>query len=434
MEHSKVFSAIQAAYPKLTAAERSVADFFLQNRERGDFSSKAVAARLYVSEASLSRFAQKCGFKGYREFIYEYQRPFDEGSPFLSFSQVTKDVLARYQQLLDSSSRLVDEGQMRRVSQMLANSQRVYIYGMGSSGFAAREFALRLMRTGLLVEAITDSHMIRMNAVLVDETVTVVAITLSGATEEVLWGVREARRRGEDVRPLACKCLQLCAWCCLFFIAIPFGIYFAAFLPITTLSHNGGKLWWAFWNYQTTMFNYHAHLEATHSFASPWYEWPFDIRPIWYFAQDNWNGYSTISSFGNPLLWWGCLPALAAAAYLWWKERPRWAAVVLAGFGSVYLPWVLVPRLTFIYHYFTAVPFLVVALCGVFSLLYEKGPFARRLTFPGGLECQGATLLLAAFAAGCLLLFAVYFPVLSGAPTTREYADALELFDSWYFS
>ena len=154
-------------------------------------------------------------------------------------------------------------------------------------------------------------------------------------------------------------------------------------MPITTLSHNGGKLWWAFWNYQTTMFNYHAHLEATHSFASPWYEWPFDIRPIWYFAQDNWNGYSTISSFGNPLLWWGCLPALAAAAYLWWKERPRWAAVVLAGFGSVYLPWVLVPRLTFIYHYFTAVPFLVVALCGVFSLLYEKGPFARRLTFPG---------------------------------------------------
>ena len=246
-----------------------------------------------------------------------------------------------------------------------------------------------------------------------------------------LW---EARRRGEEVRPLVRKCLQLCAWCCLFFIVIPFGIYFAAFLPITTLSHNGGKLWWAFWNYQTTMFNYHAHLEATHSFASPWYEWPFDIRPIWYFAQDNWNGYSTISSFGNPLLWWGCLPALAAAAYLWWKKRPRWAAVVLAGFGSVYLPWVLVPRLTFIYHYFTAVPFLVVALCGVFSLLYEKGPFARRLTFPGGLECQGATLLLAAFAAGCLLLFAVYFPVLSGAPTTREYADALELFDTWYFA
>lgn len=199
MEHSNVFSAIKHAYPKLTSAEQAAADFFLQNREKGDFSSKAVAAKLYVSEASLSRFAQKCGYKGYREFIYEYQRPFKESSPYPSFSQVTKDVLARYQDLLDSSYRLVDEGQMRRVSQLLSHSRCVYVYGMGSSGFAARELSLRLMRTGLLVEAITDSHTIRMNAVLVDETVTVVAITLSGMTQEVLWGVKEARRRGAKV-------------------------------------------------------------------------------------------------------------------------------------------------------------------------------------------------------------------------------------------
>ena len=199
MEHTNVFSAIKHAYPTLTSAEQAAADFFLQNREKGDFSSKAVAAKLYVSEASLSRFAQKCGYKGYREFIYEYQRPFKEGSPYPSFSQVTKDVLARYQDLLDSSYRLVDEGQMRRVSQLLSHSRCVYVYGMGSSGFAARELSLRLMRTGLLVEAITDSHTIRMNAVLVDETVTVVAITLSGMTQEVLWGVKEARRRGAKV-------------------------------------------------------------------------------------------------------------------------------------------------------------------------------------------------------------------------------------------
>ena len=245
------------------------------------------------------------------------------------------------------------------------------------------------------------------------------------------WG---ARRRGEGTVPLLMKCGKLCAWCCLFFLALPFGIYFGAFLPITTLSHNAGNLWGAFWNYQVTMFRYHSTLEATHSFASPWYEWPLDIRPIWYFAGDTQEGYSTISAFGNPLLWWAGIPALGAAACLWWKERFRWAGLVLAGFLSVYLPWVLVPRLTFIYHYFTAVPFLVVALCGVFSLLYQRGGFARQLTFPGGIQCSGATLLLAAFTAACLLLFAVYFPVLSGSPTTRDYANALELFETWYFA
>ena len=213
---------------------------------------------------------------------------------------------------------------------------------------------------------------------------------------KLLFTYWDARRRGEETVPLLMKCGKLCAWCCLFFLALPFGIYFEAFLPITTLSHNAENLWGAFWNYQVTMFRYHSTLEATHSFASPWYEWPLDIRPIWYFAGDTQEGYSTISAFGNPLLWWAGLPALGAAACLWWKERFRWAGLVLAGFLSVYLPWVLVPRLTFIYHYFTAVPFLVVALCGVFSLLYQRGGFARQLTFPGGIQCSGATLLLAA--------------------------------------
>ena len=251
---------------------------------------------------------------------------------------------------------------------------------------------------------------------------------------KLLFTYWDARRRGEETVPLLMKCGKLCAWCCLFFLALPFGIYFGAFLPITTLSHNAGNLWGAFWNYQATMFRYHSTLEATHSFASPWYEWPLDIRPIWYFAGDTQEGYSTISAFGNPLLWWAGIPALGAAACLWWKERFRWAGLVLAGFLSVYLPWVLVPRLTFIYHYFTAVPFLVVALCGVFSLLYRRGGFSRQLTFPGGIQCSGATLLLAAFTAACLLLFAVYFPVLSGSPTTRDYANALELFETWYFA
>lgn len=251
---------------------------------------------------------------------------------------------------------------------------------------------------------------------------------------KLLFTYWDARRRGEETVPLLMKCGKLCAWCCLFFLALPFGIYFGAFLPITTLSHNAENLWGAFWNYQATMFRYHSTLEATHSFASPWYEWPLDIRPIWYFAGDTQEGYSTISAFGNPLLWWAGIPALGAAACLWWKERFRWAGLVLAGFLSVYLPWVLVPRLTFIYHYFTAVPFLVVALCGVFSLLYQRGGFARQLTFPGGIQCSGATLLLAAFTAACLLLFAVYFPVLSGSPTTRDYANALELFETWYFA
>lgn len=65
---------IESYYHTFTPLERTIADFFIHNTDEQDFSSKNVSRLLYVSEASLSRFAQKCGFHGYREFIYEYKQ------------------------------------------------------------------------------------------------------------------------------------------------------------------------------------------------------------------------------------------------------------------------------------------------------------------------------------------------------------------------
>lgn len=245
---------------------------------------------------------------------------------------------------------------------------------------------------------------------------------------------REAGAAGLEARPILAKFGKLCGCCCVFFLFIPFAIYFAAYLPLTTLPHNVGDIWGSFWRYQDTMFSYHSTLQAEHYFASPWYEWPFDLRPIWFFAGYTAEGYSTISSFGNPLLWWAGLACLMGVGVLWVRKRQWPWALALAGFLSVYLPWVLVPRLTFIYHYFTAVPFLVLALLAVFSQLSRQGPLARNLRLGGAVEVPLSALLLAVFAAACWILFAVYFPVISGAPTTREYADALELLPAWYFA
>ncbi len=251
---------------------------------------------------------------------------------------------------------------------------------------------------------------------------------------------KQSKARGTDPAFFRRRALLLCLWCCLFFLLIPFALYFAAFLPLCTLPHNlrAYNLWDCFWNYQRNMFNYHSRLQAEHFFASPWYEWPFDIRPIWYFTSstvDATGGYSTISALGNPLFWWAGVPALFGSLILWLRRRKGWAAVVLCGFLSVYLPWVLVPRLTFIYHYFTATPFLAAALCGVFSEFGETALGSRRLKAgPGGcLSCRLQSLILWVFTAGCLVLFCVYFPVISGLPVDHAYTDALQLFPTWYF-
>ena len=161
---------IEASYKKMTAVERSVADFFIGNKDDMDFSSKNISRVLYVSEATLSRFSQKCGYKGYREFIFSYERD-------LKFEQKSegteKDVglFARrvqnsYQKLLQENFRILDEEQVRRVAGMLNISKRVLIFGIGNSGYAAEEFQLRFMRIGMDVNAVTDSHMMKIGAPL----------------------------------------------------------------------------------------------------------------------------------------------------------------------------------------------------------------------------------------------------------------------------
>lgn len=61
---------IEAIYENFTPLEKTIADFFIHNEEKLDLSSKNVSKRLFVSEASLSRFAKKCGYNGYREFYF----------------------------------------------------------------------------------------------------------------------------------------------------------------------------------------------------------------------------------------------------------------------------------------------------------------------------------------------------------------------------
>lgn len=185
---------IKMNYEKFTTVEKSIADFFIQNHERVDLSSKAMADRLYVSEASLSRFAQKCGYRGYREFVYQYEMTFVENRE--SMTGNTRMILNAYQELLNKTYSLIDEEQIARIGKYLGQAERVTVCGRGSSGYAAAEMELRFMRIGVNIDSIQDSDRMRMQAVFQDKRSLVFGISVSGETEPVLYLLREARRRG----------------------------------------------------------------------------------------------------------------------------------------------------------------------------------------------------------------------------------------------
>lgn len=192
-----VIRRIMECYDMLTSVEKSIADFFIKNRDKGEFSSRTIANRLYVSEASLSRFAKKCGYKGFREFIFAYERTLLESGDGLS--GCAGRVLEVYEELLAKSRELLDEDQLKRVVQMLSECRCVRVYGKGSSGYAAQEFSVRFMRMGMDIEAVTDTHIMKMSSALSDSGTLVIAVTLSGTTKEVLTAVRYAKKNGARV-------------------------------------------------------------------------------------------------------------------------------------------------------------------------------------------------------------------------------------------
>lgn len=196
MEHyvKSVVPIIESNYNSFTNAERNIADFFIQNKEMRDFSAKSVAEMLFVSEASLSRFAKKCGYQGYREFIYQYRENFSEKTETITGN--TRKVLDAYQEILNKTYNLVDETQIMRVCEAIAKANRVKVCGIGSSGIAANEMQLRFMRIGVDIDAMDHSDMMKMQAVFQRKNDLVIGISISGEKEEILFMLKEAHRRG----------------------------------------------------------------------------------------------------------------------------------------------------------------------------------------------------------------------------------------------
>ncbi|CAM3649507.1 MurR/RpiR family transcriptional regulator [Erysipelothrix urinaevulpis] len=187
-----IIQEIQDKYNEFSSSERELADFFLHNREKIDFSAQNIAKMNYVSEATVSRFSQRLGYQGYREFIFVYERFLDQEE--IKFDLLTQNVLFTYKDLLNQTYSLIDEEQIRRIVLMLNNSNYVYIYGKGNSGLCAREFKMRFMRLGLHVESVVDTHLMKMNSVLMDPKSVVIAISMSG--QNLVQYLEKAKERG----------------------------------------------------------------------------------------------------------------------------------------------------------------------------------------------------------------------------------------------
>ena len=198
MNKPDISTIIDLHFEELTELEQEIARYFLQSDTiQDDLSSQQVTQKLHISQAALTRFAKKCGFTGYREFVFQYQHQASKQDTHShKHSPLTKRVLRSYSIMREHTQDLIDEAQLERVAQLIDDAERVYFFGTGSSGLIAREMKLRFMRLGVVCEALTDQDGFAWTTSIMDENCLVLGFSLSGTTQSVLDSLLDAKDMG----------------------------------------------------------------------------------------------------------------------------------------------------------------------------------------------------------------------------------------------
>ena len=172
-------------------------------------------------------------------------------------------------------------------------------------------------------------------------------------------------------------------------------------------------------DYQFNMFNYHTAVASTHPYSSAWWSWPIDFRPMCYYREIQGKLFSSITSFGNPAIFWGGTASVLYLFYVAVKRATLEASFILLAFLGLYLPYIFIGRQMFIYHFYYAVPFMMLAIVYMLKDTMKYFPKIRKFYF-----------IYLAVVAG---LFLAFYPVLSGYEVPKIYVDyGLRWFPGWW--
>jgi dolichyl-phosphate-mannose--protein O-mannosyl transferase len=196
-------------------------------------------------------------------------------------------------------------------------------------------------------------------------------------------------------------------WVVVGLMVVPVAMYLLAYVPFFMVGHNLKD----FIELQRQIYIYHSHLTATHAYQSRWWQWPLVMRPVWYHVSRHHelNASGNIYALANPVLHWMLVPAMVWAM-VWWARRrdPAWLTAGLGFFGQ-WLPWALVSRISFAYHFLPVVPFGCIALALALTRMAEGPKAVRWLPW--------------VYVGLVIATFVFFYPIYADVPlTTREFS------------
>lgn len=189
------------------------------------------------------------------------------------------------------------------------------------------------------------------------------------------------------------------------FVAMPIAFYLAQWIPLFMLNSgyifqeiglgtifsfwdflvrvHGHIIWWHSGDTVTTLDPAH----PAHPYCSSAISWAVMARPVGYYFQDQDGHFIVMQGLGNPILWW--FSTLAIVVVTVGSLLPKFRKstnigstnYLLLGYFANYVPWLLVKRCLFVYHYMSSAVFSFIALAWLVNQLLEQKGVYRYLGY-----------------------------------------------------
>jgi len=142
-------------------------------------------------------------------------------------------------------------------------------------------------------------------------------------------------------------------------------------------------------------------------------------KPMWMYTPGGVPAgmHASLNLIGNPIIWWSGFVVMLGIGWAALTGKNK-VALFLAGLYFLQcLPWLLVTRTSFIYHYYPFLPLLILGIAYAASRL-NYGKWLPRIML-------GSYLILV------IVAFGLYYPLVTATPVSEDYIDSLRIFDSW---
>lgn len=195
---SKEFlKSIKLIFADLTRQEKKVARIVLANPEKVQtMTILELAKKAKVGTATISRFAKHVGCENFIDFKSYLTTSSIIQAKSISESSILDEVIAYYKESLEETKSLISVSQLKKVTKSIRKANRVYILGVGSSGYNAQELNQRLIRMGINSYAICDSSMMSIIDAMILPNDVILAFSISGSTIEICEAIKKCRKKG----------------------------------------------------------------------------------------------------------------------------------------------------------------------------------------------------------------------------------------------